>query len=384
MIEDIKTGSVKNSKNTESLSVSLITKNGNFSASVPSGTSTGKNEASDLPIHIVEKNLFNLKKKIIGINEDWRLVDKTIKKIDMTPRLSVLGGNLALGLSIASARAETKNRLWLLGSESHIFPFQLANMIGGGKHGGNTNFQEFLLFSESSNSPIEDAKNIKSAYIAIGSELKNKRLILGKNREAAWTSKLDDIKTLDFISDFAEQFNMRIGIDCAASSLWNGRHYLYKDRKMNSDQQLDFVTNLIQVYKIRYIEDPFHEEDFSTFKYITGKVRRKCLVVGDDLFCTNPDRLKRGIKSASGIIVKPNQAGTLSKTFETVKLANKNKITTIASHRSKETKDNWLADLSVVWNSKLIKIGVGQFDRPKTDRLIKLWNLLENSKMSSI
>ena len=369
MIKDIAVSSVINSKRQKSLKLEMKTDKGIFSASIPSGTSTGEHEAVEFSVDMVKKCLPKLKTFFIG--EEESDIDNLLLKIDDS-NFQKIGGNFALAMSLCSARSKTKNNLWEI-TKSKTFPIHLTNMVGGGRHGGNTDFQEFLLFPKRAGAPSDSYKQVLEAYREIGSVLKRKNLFLGKNRECAWISKLDDIQTLDLLSKFSDNFN--IGIDCASSSLWKSK-YVYKNRALSTEKQIDFLLDIIKTYKISYLEDPFHEEDFESFSLLTKKIGKRCLIVGDDLYCTNPDRLKIGIKkeSTNGIIIKPNQIGTLLKTKETVDLAKKNKMATISSHRSRETADTWLADLSIAFGSDLIKIGVEGFDKLKTDRLIYIWN----------
>ena len=159
--------------------------------------------------------------------EDWINADVLLKELDGTDCFSRIGGNLSLAISLAFARAATKGQLWKLTGRNlrADFPTPVCNVIGGGKHGGKTVWQEFLIIPHKSYSPLEAAKTAIEIWATIGEELAKKGVLLGKNREGAWMSKLDDFETLHLLSEVAEDWKFRIGIDFAATSFWNGKGY---------------------------------------------------------------------------------------------------------------------------------------------------------------
>lgn len=375
MIKNIRVRTVSNSKGAESVKVELTADKGSYSASVPSGTSTGIHEAVELPAKKILENLDRVKPKLVGLKEDYKLVDKVLKEIDKSGNFSKIGSNLALGISIAAARAETNNNLAKLG-KLRSFPLPVSNMIGGGRHGGETDWQEFLLMPKKAKTTREAFETVRELHKEIGVLLKKNKMLAGKNLEGAWKARLDDLKTLDLVSDVAEDFGAKVGLDIAASSFWDGKRYVWMGKELTREQQIDFLANLVKQYRISYLEDPFQEEDFESFSELTKAVGKRCLVVGDDLYCTNPARLETGLKkkATNGIVIKPNQIGTLTDSFRVVEAAKNNGLEIVPSHRSGETKDDWLADLAAVWGAKFIKIGLSEWDRPKFDRLVKLFS----------
>jgi len=387
MIKDVEIYTVLNSKGSKTIRVSIVTEKDTYSASVPSGTSTGINEAIELPVEKVLEVFPSVKKKLIGMDEDWKRVDETIQKMDGTKNFSKVGGNLAVGLSIAVAKAGLDNNLWQLQSHDRFqFPFPLGNTIGGGEHGGGSTWQEFLAIPYKTKTMSDAVKHFSDFWNHVGSELKKRGVLTGRNIENAWTTTWNDLKILDFLSKFAKDFDMKLGIDFAASNFWDGKNYVYKKlkKKLTTEKQIDFIIETAKKYKLYYLEDPFHEEDFKSFSVLTKKLK-KCIVVGDDLYCTNPVLFNQGIKIKAGnsIIIKPNQVGNLSKTQEVIDLARKHKIVPVASHRSGETKDSWLADLALAWKCPLIKAGTG-IDFYKYNRLIELWKEIDNPKMAKL
>jgi len=391
MITDLRLFRILNSKGEASVKALMKTDSGSFSASVPSGTSKGSNEAKELDFAKIRKAFPKLRQKLIGLPEDSERMDRLLISSDGTRNFSKIGGNLSLALSVAAARAQAKGELWKLHGlrESQIFPLPAGNVIGGGSHGGGTDWQEFLLIPHMAKNPAEAIENLVEAWQAIGSELGKKKLLAGRNYENAWMASLNEGKTLDFLSAIAEDWHMRMGVDFAASSLWNGKSYVYKKsrKKLSTDQQLELVKETAEKYRLWYLEDPFHENGFASFKALTRELGNKCLVVGDDLYCTQMRRLENGIqeRATNGIIIKPNQVGTLSQAGQVVSLAQTHDITPVVSHRSGETEDDWIADLAILWNAPLIKTGIMGMERlAKHNRLIQLWEEVPSPKMAEM
>ncbi|MEE9323842.1 MAG: hypothetical protein V3U72_04855, partial [Candidatus Aenigmarchaeota archaeon] len=299
MIKDVRVYSVYNSKGKHALKVKIQTADTFFTASIPSGTSKGKNEAKDIPMKKILEVFPKVRKNIIGLDEtDWVTADQIIEQIDNSKDYRNIGISLALGISIAIAKASTNNELWRLrGAKTmYRFPFPIGNVIGGGAHGGKTTWQEFLILPYKAKNPIEATNINYEVWKVIGEELKKRKWLLGRNMENAWCSNLDDLKTLDFLSSVAEDFEVKLGIDFAASSFWNGEKYVYKSLKrgLTPEKQIDAVERVAKVYNLYYLEDPLHEEDFEGFAELSSRLYGR-LVVGDDLYCTNTERVKRGI-----------------------------------------------------------------------------------------
>ncbi|MCX6815881.1 MAG: hypothetical protein NT120_03445 [Candidatus Aenigmarchaeota archaeon] len=381
MIEDLKISKVINSAKKEALKAGVKTDKWYY-ASIPCGTSRGKHEAKDVTYAKAKVIIRKIKPKVVGSDIDYKKIDKIIRNIDKTNNFSKVGGNLALGLSIATARAQTGNELWRLNGKKNIFPYPLVNVIGGGRHGGNTNFQEFLIVPYKEKTFHAAYHKAREIWLDIGKELKRRKLLLGSNLENAWISKLNDVETLRFLQSL--ELDVKLGMDFAASSLWNGKYYVYEKsgKKFTKDEHFEFVNFLVKEFDLFYAEDMFHEDDFNSFAELR-KLHKKRLIVGDDLTATNPKRLAMVIKkkSISGIIVKPNQVGNLTLTQQVVDMAKKNRIKIIPSHRSSETKDSWQADLCVAWGAHLFKSGIVGFDAPKLERLAQLWKKIPGAKM---
>ncbi len=391
MIRNLRMYPVFTSKGTPSVKVKVFTDSGSYSASVPSGTSRGRHEATEFPVSRVLKFFSKVRPHFMGRDENnWVSIDKTLEELDGTKNFRNLGENLALAVSLAVARAARKGELWKLESPglSAAFPIPVGNVIGGGVHGGGADWQEFLLIPHRARSPYEAVESLTAAWLNLAEGLREKRLLAGRNIENAWMARLDNEKSLELLSSYAKDWDMKIGVDFAASELWNGRVYKYRKagKEMKPGKHLEYIEELAKVYKLYYIEDPLHEDDFRQHTVLTHSLGRKCLVVGDDLYCTDRGRLAKGIKnkSTNAILVKPNQTGTLSRVREVVNMAKKAGLEVIPSHRSGETDDDWLADLAIAWEAPLIKAGVSGLDVPKLNRLLELWEEIPKTRMARL
>lgn len=378
MIKGLNLSEIYNSCKEKTIKVSIKTENGTFSASSPSGTSKGRHEAKTLDTDTIKKIFPKIKREFIG--EEESRVDKIIEKVG----LERMGSNLSIALSMAAMKAVTDNNPYRFFKNTESFPFPLGNTIGGGVHSGYISEQEFLILPVKAKTIKEAVELNLSIWKSIGIALKP--FLIGRNREDAWMCKLNDLKSLEFLSNVAEDFGARVGIDFAANNIYNGRYYYkHPDRNFTADQQLDFVLNLIRVYKLVYVEDPFQESDFEHLAELTKKA--KCLIAGDDYFATQYLRLNLGIKKKAGnaIIIKPNQAGTVSRTLEAVNLAKKAKYTTIVSHRSCETDESFIADLAVGIYAPIIKCGIfGKEREAKFKRLEDIWKKTQRPKMATL
>ncbi len=382
MIKDLEMSEVYNSVKEKTIKISMKTQKGTFSACSPSGTSEGDYEAKTLNNEIIIKNFPEIKKKFIGKSE--KNVDKIIKKIG----IEKMGANLSLVLSVAAIRSLSKNNIYkFFNKKAHIFPYPLGNVVGGGAHKGYTSIQEFLVLASKAKNMKEAIRTNLSIWKNFGKYIKLRGISLGNNYEGAWMCKLDDIKTLDILSIIAEDYGARIGLDFAAFEIYKKGKYYYKNpnRRLSSEKQLEFILDLIKTYRLFYVEDPFHEDDFKHLSDLTKKAR--CLIVGDDIFATQPKRLKLGIKkkAGNGIIIKPDQVGLVSKTLETIEIAKKAGYKTIVSHRSKDTTDSFIVDLAVGTESPILKCGIhGKERTSKLKRLIQIWNKVKKPEMAKI
>lgn len=403
-ITDVKARKIINSRGEPTIEVEIDAEENKGIFSSPSGASVGKHEAKSFPEKGVDEAieiLRNKKEKIKGLDvSEQEKIDKTLRRIDGTNNFSYLGGNTSIAVSIASAKAAAKSsnkQLYeyisrLIDLEPSL-PLPLGNMIEGGEHAskGATEIQEFLALPT-------NVKTIKEAILANAEVHKITKKILeskkpsfqgGKGDEGGWVESLSTQEALDILKESIKyvedqidtEIDIKIGLDVAASELWNGKKYEYRrSENKSTKEQINFMKKLSNEYGIKYIEDPLHEDDYDGFKEIKEKIGKNTLICGDDLFVTNKKRIKKGIKkeSANTILIKPNQIGTLTETLEAIKLAKKNKYKTVVSHRSGETTDDSITHLAVS-TSEIIKCGAVNGER--TSKLNELIRIEEKTKL---
>jgi enolase (EC 4.2.1.11) len=270
-------------------------------------------------------------------------------------------------------------------------PYPLGNVIGGGKHsrGLGPDIQEFLVLPYGAPDIYSALKANIEVHRSVFKELVkvDPSFTGGRNDEGAWSARISTGTALDILSRVVKEvsnrvgFEIGIGVDLAASNLWNGEKYVYTNEGITRSpkEQLEFIKGLIEKYNLVFVEDPFHEEDFKSFAELTDIVGDKCLVVGDDIFVTNPSRLSVGIKegAGNGIIIKPDQIGTLSRAWDTVRLAVSNGYVPVVSHRSGDTEYDTLAHIAVGFGAPIIKSGVLGGERiAKLNELIRIWDYM--------
>lgn len=409
VIEDVRVRKILDSRGNPTLEVDVITWNGFGRAAAPSGASTGAREVVAFPQGGVDGIISEVEdiisSELIGMDaEDLNDIDIVLKEIDGTEDLSALGGNTIVAVSIASAKAAASSYnlplyRFLGGNMCSELPYPLGNMINGGAHAGKNapDIQEFLVV------PI-GARDISEAVFANSNvhkkirefiQVKDSLFTGGKGDEGGWAPNLSNYDALEIQAKACEEVGDETGIeirpsmDIAASSLWDGSKYVYEREGVvrDSGEQVDFVEEIINTYNMFFMEDPFHEDDFEGFSELTKRVGKKCLVCGDDIFVTNTERLKKGIEveAANSIIIKPNQIGTLSDTYSTVKLAKDNKYVPVVSHRSGETTDETIAHLAVAFRAPLIKTGALGGERiAKLNELIRIQEEIANPSMAKI
>lgn len=383
-IKDIFLSRIYNSRGEPSVKVSILTEKGLFSSCAPRGASSGKYEAKNLDAGKIEKMFPKLKKNFIGLEADFSVVDEMLEKLGGKD-FAKIGGNFSIALSQAACKAASQNNPFILFGQAKYFPFPLGNVVGGGAHGGGTDIQEFLVIPIKAKTIQEAAETNFAIWHRAESALKAKGFVTGRNDEGALVSKLNDLKTIDLLSDIAEDFDARIGIDFAASELYSRGQYVYGKfgKTFSGDEQMEFVVHLIKTYKLAYAEDPFQQNGFESFAALAKKAR--CIICGDDLFASHPERLKKGIKMNAGnaVILKPNQAGTVSKILETAELAKKGGFMPVVSHRSGDTCDPFISDLAVGIGAPLIKCGIMGSERTaKINRLMEIWNCTRRPEMA--
>ena len=411
IIEDVIPRKVFNSRGEETIEVDIITVSGFGRASAPAGKSRGKTEVAYYPQGGVDQAIKKVEdlvtQEIVGLNANFQEeIDRTLHEVDGSKDFKVIGGNTAFAISLAVAEAAANSCGSLLfqcigGQMARELPYPLGNVVSGGQHsrGKTPDIQEFLVIPRGAESFLEAATANIQIHRKVGDVLgkKDKFFSGGRSDEGAWIANIGSLEALEVLSDTCEEtgdelgFECCLGIDLAASSLWNGkgRKYFYKRerKKRNSGEQLDFALELIKKYHLSYVEDPFNEEDFDSFAELTKKAKG-CLICGDDLFTTNNERLNHGIKklAANAIIIKVNQIGTLTDASETVELARRNGYMPIISHRSGDTCDWHLAHLAVALRCPMIKTGVVEGARiAKINELIRIEEFLgERAKMADL
>ncbi len=354
-------------------------------ALAPSGASCGAFEAHELrdgdPTRYNGKGVLTAVKnidevicpKLKKMCCDPRKIDKLMVELDGTENKSNLGANAMLAVSLAAARAAAKAQgvplfRYLGGCSAIRTPIPMMNVLNGGAHAANNvDIQEFMLMPIGAKSFAEAIKMGAEAYSALGKILKSRNLLSGVGDEGGYAPNLhDDTEALDLLCEAIDaagytQNEMGIALDIASSEWYkNGEYYLPKrGETLNSEQLVDYIDSITKKYPILSVEDGQSEEDYEGWKMLTQRLGDKIQLVGDDLFVTNTTRLQAGIDGgyANAILIKPNQIGTLSETLEVIDLAKQNGYNTVISHRSGDTEDNFIADLSVAVNSGQIKTG---------------------------
>jgi enolase len=379
-------------------------------AAAPSGASRGRHEVVAFPIGGVDEAIEKVAKlvapKLIGMNVErqWE-VDALLKKLDGTPNLRRIGGNTTVAISIAVARAAAAAQgLHLyryLGEEATALPYPLGNVLGGGAHAGRMapDIQEFLAIPVGAEKFADAAFANSRVHRKVGelAGVRDKTFTGGKGDEGAWAPNLGNLDALEVVARACEEvssevgFKIRPGIDVAASELYDAKKgkYVYEREGTARDtgEQIEFMLELIETFKLFYVEDPLREDDFRSFAELTRKARG-CLICGDDLFVTNVTRIRRGIRigAANSVLIKPNQVGILSDTIAAVRLAKRYGYVPVMSHRSGETPDDALAHLAVGLGCPIIKTGaVGGERVAKLNELIRIeLELGENARMGEL
>ena len=409
-IESVKALEVLDSRGNPTVQVEVVTEGG-FSgiALVPSGASTGSFEAVELRDGDkdrylgkgVSKAVENVNKKIAkeleGMNVYEQVkIDKALIELDGTENKGKLGANATLGVSLAVARAAAVSLGMSLynyigGVNAKELPVPMMNILNGGKHADNTvNIQEFMIMPVGAKTFSECMQIGVEIYHTLKNVLKKKGLSSGVGDEGGFAPNLSsDEEALKLIVEAIEVAGYKPGadvvlaLDVAATEMYDeakkigkeGSYYFWKTDELKTvDEMIDYLTFLTEKYPIISIEDGLAEEDWDSWKKLTERLGHKIQLVGDDLFVTNINRLKKGIdnKISNSILIKLNQIGTLTETLDAIELAKKNGYTAIVSHRSGETEDTTLADVAVATNAGQIKTGAPC----RTDRVAKYNRLL--------
>lgn len=373
----------------------------------PSGASRGKHEAVPFVDGSPDKTaklVFSYKKRLIGVDaSDLVGLSKFLTEIDGSGNFSRIGGSAAYAISVAAAEAEANARGTLLcrviDRRCASLPFPLGNIIGGGKHATelSPSIQEILVSPVGARSIGEAVRLNFKVHKTVG-ELLSKSLDypVGKGDEGGWSPGISDEQALkvareaaDVVQD-AEGTKMAMGVDFAADSLYDEKsetyYYRASKKRLSIEQQIAYASELRDRYNLFYMEDPLHEEDFEGYSKLLGSLKGT-LVVGDDLYTTDPERLRRGVesKSTNGVILKVNQIGTLGQACEFASLATKSGQAIAASHRSGDNEGGHLAHFAVGLSCALIKCGVAGGERTtKLNELIRIAEKLRISKMTNL
>ena len=408
-IKNINAMQILDSRGNPTLQVEVVTEDGFIGkASVPSGASTGSFEAVELRDgdknkyfgKSVEKAVDNvnkkISKKIIGMNVyEQRKIDEEMIKLDDTPNKSNLGANSILGVSLAVAKAAANSLgmelyKYIGGINGKELPIPMMNILNGGKHSDNNiSIQEFMIMPIGEITFSERMKRGVEVYHTLKKVLKNKGYSVAVGDEGGFAPNLEDEEqALDIIIEAIKEAGYEPGkdivlaLDIASTEMYEeaqkinktGYYFWKTDKYKTKEEMIEYIIKLCNKYPIFSIEDGLAEEDWESWSVLTNKIGDKVQLVGDDLFVTNPSRLKRGIdkKIANSILIKPNQIGSLTETLDTIKMAKDNGYRTIISHRSGETEDTTIADIAVGVNAGQIKTGAPC----RTDRVAKYNRLL--------
>jgi len=391
---------ILDSRGNPTVEVDIILDNGVLGrACVPSGASTGENEALELRdgdkkrylgkgvLKAVNNVNTIIASKIKGLSPDFEKIDKLLIKLDGTENKSSLGANAILGVSLAIAKAAAfskKQPLYrFLGSDkAKILPVPLMNILNGGMHADNNlDIQEFMIMPVGAPSFREALRYAAEVFHNLKSILKSKGLATSVGDEGGFAPNLSsNQEALDLIIQAIEKAGYKPGkdvylaLDCAASSFYKDGAYKFDNAQKNSGDLIQIYENWINKYPILCIEDGLAEHDWPGWQEMTKRLGVKLQLVGDDIFVTNPKIFKKGIAQQIGnaILIKVNQIGSLSETLETINIAKKNKYKAIVSHRSGETEDTTIAHLAVATGCGQIKTG----SLSRTDRICKYNELL--------
>ena len=372
-------------------------------AAVPSGASTGSFEALELRdggnaymgkgVSSAVKNVNEIiAREIIGMDASNQTeLDEKMIALDGTPNKGKLGANAILAVSLAAAHAVAhqkniplyKSIAEIYGNANpNVLPRPMMNIINGGAHADNgLDAQEFMI--------IPNGAKSESDAIRMGSEIfHNLKKILKQDGNStnvgdeggfapnfhSCAQALDTIISAINAAGYTPGRDVSIGLDVASSEFYSDGMYKFEGQTLTADQMIEFYADLIEKYPIISIEDALAEEDWENWKKLTAKIGEKCQLVGDDLFVTNPERLKKGIDNgvANAILIKVNQIGSLTETLRAIKMAQNAKYGVVISHRSGETEDTTIADLAVATNAGQIKTG----SMSRTDRMAKYNQLL--------
>ncbi|MBP2275684.1 MULTISPECIES: phosphopyruvate hydratase [Sphingomonas] len=411
-IIDIHARTILDSRGNPTVEVDVMLEDGSFGrAAVPSGASTGAHEAVEkrdgdksrwggkgVEAAVAAVN-GEIADAVLGFEaEDQREIDHTMIELDGTENKGRLGANAILGVSLAVAKAAADARTLPLyryvgGVSAHVLPVPMMNIINGGEHADNPiDFQEFMIVPVGASSMIEAVRCGSEIFHTLKKALHEKGLATSVGDEGGFAPNIASTnEAIEFIlrsietAGYTPGDDVMLALDCAATEFYKSGKYEIsgEGKSLSSHEMAEYLADLTRRYPIFSIEDGMAEDDWEGWKALTDLVGDKVQLVGDDLFVTNPKRLKRGIEGgyANSLLVKVNQIGTLTETLEAVSMANRAGYTAVMSHRSGETEDSTIADLAVATNCGQIKTGsLARSDRlAKYNQLIRIEEELEGA-----
>ncbi len=405
VIIDVYGREVLDSRGNPTVEVEVALDDGSFGrATVPSGASTGQFEAVELRdpesarylgkgvLTAVDHVNEEIADALIGMEAtDQRAIDQTLIELDGTPNKGKLGANAILGASLAVAKAAAESTELTLysyigGANAHLLPTPMMNILNGGVHADNSvDFQEFMIMPVGASTFAEGLRWCSEIYHTLKNVLKEKGLSTGVGDEGGFAPDLKtNAEPFELITEaclkagYTPGEQIRFAMDPASTEFYNPETGMYElkgeSKSFTSEQMVDYWEALVAKYPIVSIEDGMAEEDWDGWKMLTERIGDRVQLVGDDLFVTNAERLQKGIDLgvANAILIKLNQIGSLTETLDTIELAKKNNYTCVVSHRSGESEDTTIADLSVAVNSGQIKTGAPC----RTDRIAKYNQLI--------
>ncbi|VTS99694.1 surface-displayed alpha-enolase [Streptococcus dysgalactiae] len=410
IITDVYAREVLDSRGNPTLEVEVYTESGAFGRGmVPSGASTGEHEAVELRDGDKSRYLgLGTQKAVDNVNNiiaeaiigydvrDQQAIDRAMIALDGTPNKGKLGANAILGVSIAVARAaadylEVPLYTYLGGFNTKVLPTPMMNIINGGSHSdAPIAFQEFMIMPVGAPTFKEGLRWGAEVFHALKKILKERGLVTAVGDEGGFAPKFEGtedgvetiLKAIEAAGYEAGENGIMIGFDCASSEFYDKERGVYDYTKFEGEgaavrtsaEQIDYLEELVNKYPIITIEDGMDENDWDGWKALTERLGGRVQLVGDDFFVTNTEYLARGIKenAANSILIKVNQIGTLTETFEAIEMAKEAGYTAVVSHRSGETEDSTIADIAVATNAGQIKTG----SLSRTDRIAKYNQLL--------
>ena len=408
VITDVYAREIMDSRGNPTVEVEVYLEDGTIGrAAVPSGASTGQFEAVELrdsesPRYLgkgVLQAVANVNDiigpAILGFDASEQVaIDRIMIELDGTPNKAKLGANAILGVSMAVARAAAESYdlplfQYLGGTNAKELPVPMMNILNGGAHAdNNVDIQEFMIMPIGATSFMEALRYCAEVYHTLKSVLKAKGLATGVGDEGGFAPNLgSNEEALQVITEAIEKAGLAVGkdivfaIDAASSEFYkDGKYHLAGEGKVKTAAEMvEYYAELCEKYPIYSIEDGLAEEDWEGWKLLTERLGKTVQLVGDDLFVTNTERLSRGIKedTANAILIKVNQIGTLTETFDAIEMAKRAGYTAVISHRSGETEDSTIADIAVAVNAGQIKTGAPA----RSERVAKYNQLLRIEDM---